>query len=79
MLFFADRAEGAGTQAVLMGSVALVISLMMLLIVFFDSPHGDGVGHLKPTAMERTLEIIDQELEVTGLEIEIPCDEHGRA
>ena len=44
MLFFADRGEGAVTQAMLMGSVTVVITLLMLLLVFFDHPHGDGVG-----------------------------------
>ena len=54
MLFFADRAEGAVTQGVLMGSVTVVITLLLLLLVFFDHPHGGGVGRLQPTAMERT-------------------------
>ncbi|WP_028660049.1 DUF4239 domain-containing protein [Nocardioides insulae] len=78
MLFFADRAEQAATQALLMGSVTLVITLLMLLLVFFDHPHGDGVGRLKPTAMERTLETVDQELVVAGIDVEVPCDEHGQ-
>ena len=63
MLFFADPAEGAVTQGVLMGSVTVVIALLLLLLVFFDHPHGDGVGRLQPTAMERTLRLIDAETE----------------
>ena len=42
MLFFADRAEGAVTQGMLMGSVTVVITLLMFLLVFFDHPHGAG-------------------------------------
>ena len=42
MLFFADRAEGATTQAVLMGSVATVVVVMLLLIQFLDSPFQKG-------------------------------------
>ena len=38
-----------------MGSVTIVITLLLLLLVFFDHPHGDGVGRLQPTAMERTI------------------------
>ena len=57
MLFFADSAERAKTQAVLMGSVTTVIAMLLLLLVFFDHPHGDGVGRLQPTAMERTLRL----------------------
>ena len=42
MLFFADRSEGAVTQAVLMGSVTTVVVSMLLLIEFLDSPFHDG-------------------------------------
>ena len=37
MLFFADRGERAKTQALLMGSVAAVITTMLLLLGFLDS------------------------------------------
>ena len=57
LLFFADPAEGPVTQGMLMGSVTVVISLLLMLLVFFDHPHGDGVGRLQPTAMERTLRL----------------------
>ncbi len=77
MLFFADRAEGAVTQGLLMGSVTVVITLLLLLLVFFDSPHGDGVGRLQPTAMERTLRLIDAQLDVVGLTTDPPCDADG--
>ena len=78
MLFFADRGERAITQAVLMGSVAAVITSLMLLLGFLDSPfHGD-VGGLQPDAMERTVRVIEQELDVVG-GVEIPCDEKGMA
>ena len=77
MLFFADRGERAKTQALLMGSVAAVISLLLMLLVFFDHPHGDGVGRLQPTAMERTLRIMDAQIEVAGVDVEVPCDERG--
>jgi hypothetical protein len=78
MLFFADRAEGAVTQGVLMGSVTVVITLLMLLLVFFDHAHGHGVGQLQPTAMERSLRLMDSEVQVAGIHVTAPCDEHGR-
>jgi hypothetical protein len=77
MLFFADRAERAKTQALLMGSVTTVITVLMLLLAFFDHPHGDQVGKLQPTAMERSLRLIDDELEIAGLNVTPPCDENG--
>jgi hypothetical protein len=79
MLFFADRGDGAVTQAVLMGSVTVVITLLMLLVVFFNHPHGSGVGRLQPTAMERALRLIDAELNVIALDLTPPCDERGVA
>jgi hypothetical protein len=79
MLFFADRAEGAVTQGMLMGSVTVVITLLMLLLTFFDHPHGHGVGRLQPTAMQRTIRLIDTQLEVAGLAVTPPCDEDGNA
>jgi hypothetical protein len=77
MLFFADRAEGAVTQAMLMGSVTVVIALLMTLLVFLDHPHGNGVGKLQPTAMERALRQVDAEIDVVGLDLEVPCDAAG--
>jgi hypothetical protein len=79
MLFFADRAEGVVTQGMLMGSVTVVISLLLLLLVFFDHPHGAGLGRLQPTAMERTLDLIDAQIKVTGTDVSIPCDGDGVA
>ena len=79
MLFFADSAEGPVTQGVLMGSVTVVIALLLMLLMFFDHPHGGGVGRLQPTAMERTLHLIDAQLDVVGLDVTPPCDQRGTA
>ena len=77
MLFFADSSEGAVTQAVLMGSVASVITAMLLLIQFLDNPFHDGVGGVRPVAMERNLDIIDQALRASGIRVVVPCDAMG--
>ncbi len=78
MLFFADRAERALTQALLMGSVAAVITMMLLLLAFLDSPFGSGVGTLQPVAMERTLRTGDAALAAIGDTLPPPCDADGR-
>ena len=78
MLFFADRAEGAVTQSVLMASVTVVISLLLLILMFFNHPpHGGGVGRLEPTAMDRTIKLIDTQAEAAGISVAPPCDEQG--
>ncbi len=79
MLFFADSAEGAITQAMMMGSVVSVIVAMLLLIRFLDSPFHNGVGGVRPVAMERTLRIIDQELGVANRRVVLPCNADGTA
>lgn len=76
LLFFADRGERAVVQALLVGSVIAVVSSSLVLLQFLDKPFESGAG-LEPVAMERTLRIIDQGLEVLGGRIEIPCDDRG--
>ncbi len=77
MLFFADRAERAVTQALLMGSVTAVITMMLVLLAFLDSPFGSGVGTLQPVAMERTLRMADAALGAIGDTVRPPCDAQG--
>jgi hypothetical protein len=77
LLFFADSAERAATQSLLMGSVVLVITLLLCLLAFFDRPHGDQVGKLRPTAMERTLVLLDLEQDAAGIDLDAPCDDAG--
>ena len=81
MLFFADSGEFAITQALLMGTVVMVVTSLLLLLAFLDDPFHGGVGGLKPTAMTRTLQLMDEELGVarqtTGTAVPIPCDRSG--
>lgn len=77
MLFFADPGEGAVTQAMLVGSVASVITLLFLLLASLDNPFHGGVGGLEPVAMERSLTILDEALEAIDRELPIPCDDTG--
>ncbi len=79
MLFFADSGERAIVQAVLMGTVTSVIVSMLLLLQFLDNPFHKGVGGLEPIAMERTLTILGQELQVVGNNDTLPCDTRGVA
>jgi hypothetical protein len=77
-LFFADSAERAVSQAVLMGSVASTLAAMLLLIQFLDSPFKEDVGGIQPVAMERTLRTFDQALLAVGREADPPCNEQGQ-
>ena len=77
MLFFADSAERAVTQGMMMGGVTVVISSTLLLLWFLDNPYHDGIGGLQPTAMERTLELVDDQAELLGVRVGELCDERG--
>ena len=50
---------------------------MLLLLDFLDDPVHAGVGGLQPVAIQRTLSLIDQQLEVVGRSVTIPCDATG--
>jgi hypothetical protein len=79
MLLFADSGERAFVQGVMMGTVVAVVVSLLLLLQFLDHPFHKGVGGLRPTAMERTLRIIDQELTPAQRAARLPCDAQGRA
>jgi len=73
----ADSSERVWVPALFMGSVVAVIASLLLLLQFLDNPYRGGVGGLKPVAMERSAQFIDQELATIGGGITIPCDDHG--
>ena len=64
MLFFADSGERAVVQGLMMGVVISVITSMLLLLTLLDNPFHDGIGGLRPVAMERALQVIDRELQI---------------
>jgi hypothetical protein len=79
MLFFADSGEPKPVQAVQVGSVTIVIVVMLLMIRFLDHPFQPGPGGLHPTAMTRTLSILEGELRGVGDRTTPPCDDAGIA
>jgi Protein of unknown function (DUF4239) len=78
MLLFADSGERAPVQALLIGAVVAVMTALLLLLNSLNHPFHDGLGGLRPVAMERTLQIIDQELEIAGPVEPPPCDASGK-
>ena len=77
MLFFADSAEGAITQAMLIGSVAAVVTVTLLVITALDAPYQAGLGQLQPAAMERSLVVLDEARDVVGDRAPLPCGASG--
>jgi hypothetical protein len=77
MLFFADSGEGVGAQAMLMGSATTVIVLTLAAINALDNPYREGLGQIKPVAMERSLRILDSARVVLNVRAPVPCDARG--
>ena len=77
MLFFADRAERAVSQAMLIGSATAVVTVILLAIHALDNPYRPGVGSLRPVAMERSLTILDQARDTLNDSAPLPCDAEG--
>jgi hypothetical protein len=78
MLFFADSAEMARSQAMLIGSATTVLIATLLAIVALDHPYR-GIGSIRPVAMERSLDTLDQARTVVSDDAPLPCDERGAA
>jgi len=77
MLFFADSAEAARSQAMLMGSATTVIVLTLAAINALDNPYRHGLGQIKPVAMERSLRLLDAERASVNDREPVPCDARG--
>ena len=78
MLFFADSAEMARSQAMLIGSATAVLVATLLAIVALDHPYS-GLGRIKPVAMERSLVTLDRARGVVSSSAPLPCDAQGAA
>jgi Protein of unknown function (DUF4239) len=79
MLFFADSAERRRSQAMLIGSATTVLVATLLVINALDNPYGGDVGRIEPTAMERTLVLLDEARQALGSTEAPPCDDEGVA
>ena len=77
VMFFADSGERAVVQAVQVGSVVLIMMTMLLAVRFLDHPYQQGVGGISPTAMNRTLAVLAEQLNGVGIRASIPCDATG--
>jgi hypothetical protein len=77
MLFFADSAEHARSQAMLIGSATAVVTATLLAINALDNPYRDGVGSIEPAAMERSLRLIDDVRAIVSDRDPLPCDARG--
>jgi hypothetical protein len=76
MLFFADSGERAIVQATMMGGVMVLVSSLLVLLWFLDNPYHDGIGGLRPVAMQSTLDVLEHETQEVD-HYRPPCDDMG--
>jgi hypothetical protein len=67
------------TGLVIAAAAAAVIVASLLVLRILDRPFQPGVGGLRPTAMQRSLSILDDAREVLQQTDPLPCNESGRA
>ena len=62
----------------LIGSVGMVITLLMMLLVLLGTvATATGCDELKPVAIKRTIDLIDAQAKLVGIGIPRPCDGGG--
>ena len=72
-LLFADRRESFLVQGSIIGAVAALVTSGLLLIWFLDHPYADQSGSIRPTEMEISLAIVEDEQRG----VPIPCTATG--
>ena len=78
VLSFADPEERFATQALMVGSVTVIMVGGPILAWFLSHPYEDQVGSVKPVAMERTLDELTHDPEFAAPALSVPCDANGR-
>jgi len=77
LLFFADPAESAVVQGMMAGSVTAVVVATLLVLGALNRPYQPDIGGLRPVAMQRSLDIIDEARAALGIDDPLPCDANG--
>jgi Protein of unknown function (DUF4239) len=78
MCFYADPAERAVVQAMMIGAVTTMVVAGMLVVWFLDRPYENASGSIKPTAMTMTLERMEAESGGSDIGAARRCDERGQ-
>jgi hypothetical protein len=78
VLFYADSAERARSQAMMIGSATTALIVTLLAIYSLNHPYS-GVGSIRPVAMERSLRVLDQARVALGDTAPLPCNSAGLA
>jgi hypothetical protein len=61
VVLFADRRERFLPQAVMVGSTTVILVGGLILVWFLSHPYRDELGSIRPSAMERTLDELEND------------------
>jgi hypothetical protein len=74
---FADPGEPLFVQTLMIGAVAAIVASGLLTVRFLDRPYDNVSGSIKPSAMSRSLGIIERDWVRFHASARIPCNERG--
>lgn len=77
VLVFADPRERFAVQALMTGAVTAMVISGLLIVGFLDTPFDDRSGSIRPTEMERTLQLIERG-QPSVASRQLACDAGGR-
>jgi ABC-type amino acid transport substrate-binding protein len=82
VIYYADRAERATSQAIQVGLVTALLGSSLVLITALDHPFSTTPGAISPDKMGRSLTAMERDLSASidarDLHATLPCDEAGR-
>jgi hypothetical protein len=78
MCFYADPAESALVQGMMIGAVTTMVVAGMLVVWFLDRPYENASGSIKPAAMTMTLQRMEAESGASRIGAARLCDERGQ-
>jgi hypothetical protein len=79
VILFADAGERFVSQAVMVGSITVVMVGGLILVWFLSHPYRDQMGSIKPASMERTLDELQTDPTFRReSSLALHCDAEGR-
>lgn len=76
VVLFADRRERLFAQGFMVVAVTTLVAAGLVIVSFLDHPYGDHSGSIRPTAMQATLESMEETIDVDSRAL-VECDAAG--
>ncbi len=77
LVVFADRRERWWTQAVMIGSITVLVVVGMLVVYFLDQPFLQDGAYIAPTEMSTSVRQIEAHIAADPSAVQLPCDAEG--